>query len=114
MLAGMMGTAGTPDTYLDYKRDLWVEWKVISEDDRVPKQLHAKHLPTPAQALWLNRRWQVGGNAVVLVGIKLRGRAYGLVLATPQDWDGPALLTDPRLTMRSASELAAYLLERVS
>lgn len=111
MMASMMGCAGTPDTYLDGERDLWVEWKVLPQDDKLPAVLPTKSTPTALQQLWLTRRWNAGGNAVVLVGIKLRGRAYGFVLESPQEWSSVTPLKLDRYTnsMRSAADLAAYL-----
>ena|SRR5690606_34133243 len=114
MLAGMMGTAGTPDTYLDHKRDLWVEWKVLSREDHLPAVVPTKSMPTDIQREWLDRRFAAGGNAVVIVGIKLRGRAHGFVLESPPEW-----ATSPRVEhysklLRPAADLAQYIQRRVS
>src|SRR5690606_37815877 len=86
MMAGMMGCAGTPDTYLDYKRDLWIEWKVLPNDDRLPAVVPTKSMPTELQAAWLTRRFNAGGNAICIVGVKISRRAYGFVLSSPAEW----------------------------
>lgn len=115
MLASMMGTAGTPDTYLDYLSDLWVEWKVLSRDDHLPANIPASALPTALQKLWLNRRYAAGGNAIVIVGCKLRGRAHGFVLQTPEEWSGIIPLPEHYTKLlRTAAELAAYITTRIS
>lgn len=113
MLAGMMGTAGTPDTYIDGDLgDGWIEWKVLPNDNRLPAQVPKASTPTALQQIWLNRRFERGGNALVIVGVKLRGRAYGFVLSSPNEWTTPPLKEwyEPRL--QSAAELAGYLTKR--
>lgn len=113
MLAGMMGTAGTPDTYLDGKAgDGWVEWKVLPNPDRLPPVIPKASMPTELQKLWLGRRWERGQNALVIIGVKLRGRAHGFVLSSPNEWTTPPLREwyEPRLL--SAKELANYLEDR--
>lgn len=116
MMANMMGCAGTPDTYLDYERDLWVEWKVLPVDGRMPAVLPTKATPTELQQRWLTRRWLRGGNACVIVGLKLRGRAYGFVLESPQEWSSASPLKLDRYTdsLRAAADLALYLEHRVT
>lgn len=104
---------GTPDHYFDWKRDLWVEWKVLNREDHLPASIPESALPTEKQNSWLTRRYENGGNAVVIVGIKLRSRMHGFVLETPSEWGLPGPLRawyEPRL--RSAAELAAYIVER--
>lgn len=113
MIAGMTGVSGTPDTYIDYKRDLWVEWKVLPNEDRLPELIPARSLPTELQHEWLHRRYTAGKNALVIVGVKLRSRAWGFVLDSPSMWSRlPRDRYEPLL--RPAPELAAYLLEKVS
>lgn len=114
MLAGMMGTAGTPDTYIDHKRDLWVEWKALPREDHLPKVVPAKSMPTPIQREWLDRRFAAGGNAIVIVGVKLRGRAHGFVLDSPPAWSVPPLADDYTKLLCSAADLASYIQRRVS
>ena len=114
MLAGMMGTAGTPDTYFDHLRDLWVEWKVLPTEDKLPAVVPAKSLPTPIQCEWLDRRWKAGGNAIVIVGVKLRGRAHGFVLESPPEWSTPPLVDRYSKLLCTAADLAAYIQRRVS
>lgn len=114
MPAGALGAfPGTPDHYFDWKRDLWVEWKALNREDHLPASIPNDALPTEKQRAWLNRRFAAGGNAVVIVGVKLRSRMYGFVLESPSEWGSPGPLRawyEPRL--RSAAELAAYILER--
>ena len=114
MIAGAYGVAGTPDTYLDLDRDIWVEWKVLPREDHLPAVVPTKSMPTDLQQLWLTRRFNAGGNAVVVVGVKLRGRAHGFVLTCPDEWSRPPLrdFYEPRL--RPAAELCAYLIQRIS
>lgn len=116
MLAGAMGYAGTPDTYLDFDRDLWVEWKVLPRDDHLPKVVPEKSMPTALQQRWLTRRWNAGGNAVVIVGVKRGGRAHGFVLDSPVQWSPKApLLRDLYESMLvPAVSLAAYITRRVT
>lgn len=114
MLAGMMGTAGTPDTYFDYITDLWCEWKVLPADDKLPAVVPAKSLPTVAQRDWLDRRWNAGRNAIVIVGVKLRGRAHGFVLDSPPAWSTAPLRDHYEQNLCSAADLAKYIEERVS
>lgn len=113
MLAGMMGTAGTPDTYIDGSAgDGWIEWKVLPNADRLPATIPAKSMPTALQRQWLDRRFERGGNALVIVGVKLRSRAHGFVLSSPHEWTTPPLREwyEPRLL--TAAELANYLKNR--
>ena len=114
MLAGMMGTAGTPDTYIDHKRDLWVEWKVLPREDHLPEVVPAKSMPTDIQRQWLDRRFATGGNAIVIVGVKLRGRAHGFVLESPPEWSTPPLVEHYSKLLCTAADLAAYIQRRVS
>lgn len=114
MLAGMMGTAGTPDSYYDFNRDLWVEWKMLKGEDRLPAVIPQDKMPTELQRLWLERRWNAGRNAVCIIGVKLRNRAYGFILESPEQWREPPSREwfEPRL--RNAKQLAEYIIERVS
>lgn len=114
MLAGAYGVAGTPDTYLDFNHDLWVEWKMVPGEDRLPAELKDKLLPTPLQQAWLNRRYRAGRNALAIIGFKLRGRAHGVILATPEEWSNPVSRGTYEPRLQPAAALAAYLLERVS
>lgn len=114
-LAGAYGTGGTPDTYLDFNRDLWVEWKAVPGEDYYPRELKEEngYLPTLLQRAWLDRRYANGANALCIVGFKLRGRAHGVILDTPKLWTGPVSRGTYEPMLRSAVDLAAYLKERV-
>jgi hypothetical protein len=113
-LAGAYGVAGTPDTYLDGARDLWVEWKVVPGEDYYPRELKNKYLPTALQREWLDRRYRNGGNALCIVGFKLRGRAWGVVLETPKQWSHPVPRESYEPRLQRAGDLALYLEGRLT
>lgn len=111
MTMASLTTNGTPDRYLDYKVDLWAEFKMA--------KTHGKHgynvgdMLSGPQRIWLGRRYKAGGNCVVVVGVP-SDRARGFILTTPDEWNGiiqPEVFI-PRLMY--AAELAGRLLERVS
>lgn len=110
----MQSTAGTPDSYYDYKRDLWVEWKSLPGEDYFPRELKGKWMPTVKQCEWLNRRYKAGGNVIVIVGFKIKGRVHGVVLDTPKLWSNPLPEAIYRERMKSAQQLAEYIEGRVS
>lgn len=114
MIAGAFGVAGTPDTYLDYVSDLWVEWKMLPREDHLPEVVPTKSLPTDIQQQWLNRRFKNGGNAVVVVGVKIGGRAHGFVLDTPSSWCGRPTRAEYEPLLRTSADLCAYLVNRIS
>lgn len=115
MTMASLSTNGTPDRYLDYKRDLWVEFKMASTHGRNGYNVGAddKSMLSGPQKEWLRRRWLVGYNTLVVVGVP-SDRARGFILTEPDEWESrvmPAVFI-PRLMY--AAQLAAYLLERVS
>lgn len=113
MTLGSMTTGGTPDYYYDHERDLWVEYKAFDRDDHFYSTIPEKFLPTALQRAWLDRRFAAGGNAVVVVGLKLNGRAHGFFLETPEEWSArhPAEWYRPKiLDMRA---LSSALLSRL-
>lgn len=114
MTMASMTTGGTPDYYYDYKRDLWVEYKALRQDDHFPRVLPEDALPTPLQRQWLNRRFAAGGNVVVAVGLKLKGRAHGILLEDPDQWSTrhPIEWYQPRVL--SLQTLCDLLLKRLS
>lgn len=112
--ATFMSTAGTPDHYFDYHSDLWVEWKVFGSPTKLPPTVDATKLLSGPQTRWLNRRWSNGRNAVVIAGIKIRARAYGLVLADPVDWSRPISREEYEPMLRPSADLAAYITDRVT
>lgn len=81
-----MTTGGTPDYYYDYELDLWVEYKALSPNESLPARIPERALPTALQRLWLDRRYAAGGNALVAVGLKVKGRVHGFLLETPEQW----------------------------
>lgn len=109
-----MSAAGTPDTYVDYRSDLWVEWKFLPGEDRLPATITERHLPTPKQREWLNRRYLAGRNALVVVGIKLKNRAHGILLDAPEQWSQPIerAVYEPKII--PASQIAQFIAGLVS
>lgn len=115
MTLAALSTNGTPDRYLDYKRDLWVEFKMADTYGNKGYNVGAddKGMLSPKQREWLRRRWTAGFNAVVIVGVP-SDKARGFVLTEPDEWETRVMpeVFIPRLMY--AAQLAAYLLERVS
>lgn len=115
MAAGPFSTAGTPDKYFDYKRDLWIEFKLADHHGNRGYNVggDGSCMLTDLQKRWLRRRWKTGGNACVIVGVP-SNRARGFVLETPEEWESVVSkdLFIPRL--KYAPELAHYILTRVS
>lgn len=115
MAAGPFSTAGTPDKYFDYKRDLWVEFKLAQHHGNRGYNVGGEGscMLTELQKRWLRRRWEIGGNACVIVGVP-SNRVRGFVLETPDEWEAVV----PKLTfierLKWAPELAHYILTRVS
>lgn len=114
MHASAMSYPGTPDTYLDWHHDLWIETKILPYNDRLPKSIPLRALPTEQQYRWLERRWKAGGNALCLVGFKIKTKWHGWILAHPDEWNFG--LTKERLLdeYKPAVELAAYIERRIS
>jgi hypothetical protein len=114
MPAGASGAfPGTPDSYFDYERDLWVEWKVYPEGV-LSVNTPLKALPTDKQRMWLDRRYKAGGNACVILGFKVGSRMHGVVLETPSLWHAPAAREWVRAHSLPAADLGAYIFKRVS
>lgn len=113
MTLASMTTGGTPDYYYDYAQDLWVEYKALSSSDTLPALIPEKALPTPLQRQWLDRRFANGGNTVVAVGLKVKGRVHGFLLETPEEWSTrwPKEWYSPRIV--PASTLATKLFTRL-
>lgn len=113
MTAVSMTHGGTPDYYYDLERDLWVEYKAFSRDDHLPALIPERDLPTDLQRHWLDRRYKAGGNALVIVGLKINGRAHGFMLETPEQWSvrHPKEWYSPRIL--PVTEIASRLLLRL-
>ncbi len=98
--------------------DLWVEYKSVAKDfgesKNLPSILPANCLPTELQQLWLNRRFCNSGNVLVIVGIKIKSRAHGIILNDPTEWSvrQPREVYAPRL--ESAADIAAKLIQRLT
>lgn len=114
MTLGSQSYGGTPDYYYDLQADLWVEYKAFDRDDHFYSTIPDKFLPTALQRAWLDRRFAAGGNAVVVVGLKLNGRAHGFFLETPQEWSTklPAEIYKPRVM--PVVKIAERLLSKIS
>lgn len=112
MTGAAMTTNGTPDRYLDFRRDLWAEFKF---HPALPIQLHMEKILSPLQSRWLNRRHAAGGNAVVVAGFIMDGKNVGVILNSPSLWNGAPL---PRAWLvanaQTIPQLAKSLLLRIS
>ena len=113
MTLSSMTHAGTPDYYYDLQSDLWVEYKAFDRDDHFYSTIPEKFLPTELQRIWLDRRYAAGGNAVVVVGLKVRGRVHGFFLETPEQWSTrhPKSFYEP--LVMPAESIALKLLQRL-
>jgi len=110
MTTASMSYAGTPDRYIDYHRDLWVEFKYAKHVTR--HGIDVGKLLTPLQKRWLRRRWDAGRNACVIVGVP-SDRSRGFVLDTPDEWEATVNAARIAKCVVPAAELAAYVLRRV-
>lgn len=102
---------GTPDRYIDYKRDLWVEFKYAKT--KGTNGFNMAEMLSPQQKVWLRRRYEAGRNAIVIVGVPdPKTKAMGFVLNHPDLWEAIKLrVHEPLLTAR---ELSDYILMRVT
>lgn len=105
---------GTPDYYVDWQRDLWVEFKVLDRDNHLPKVMRQDALPSTLQDKWMSRRHAGGGNVCCIVGTKIGSRIFGFVLTDPVAWTcrQPRSWYEDKLL--PAADLAAYIEGRVS
>ncbi len=114
MTLGSQSYAGTPDYYYDHELDLWVEYKAFRRDDHFYSTIPEEALPTALQRAWLDRRYAAGGNAVVVVGLKLNGRAHGFFLETPEQWSTRLPATCYRSLVMPVASIADAMLKRIS
>lgn len=112
MTAASLTTNGTPDRYIDYKSDLWVEFK-YADTSGARNGIAVHTMITPLQHRWLERRYNAGKNACVILGLP-SDRARGLILETPEEWQSHVTPTTIAQKIVDAPRLAAYLLARVS
>ena len=113
MLASHMSFPGTPDTYFDYRTDLWAEFKALRRDNHLPERLPKEALPTEAQFNWLTRRSEAGSNAIVMIGFKLKGRIAGMLL--PREyWKTPMLRSEYEILLHPPAILAGTILNLVT
>jgi hypothetical protein len=112
MTTASLTHGGTPDRYIDYKSDLWVEFK-YADTSGMRNGIAIGRMITPLQHRWLERRFLAGGNVMVILGLP-SDRARGIFLETPEAWQGHV---DPEMIAQritDAPRLAARILERVS
>ena len=111
MTMASLTTNGTPDRYLDYKTDLWVEFKYAKTFGN--KGYDVGKMLSGSQKEWLRRRWKAGKNALVVVGVPA-DRARGFILTTPDEWESRVMpeVFIPRLM--DGARLAAELLKDIS
>lgn len=102
--------AGTPDRYIDYKHDLWVEFKYAQTTGR--HGVAVEKMLSPLQKRWLRRRYNAGHNACVIVGLP-SDRARGIVLEDPSEWECRVVPEWIIERIKTAPELANYILKRV-
>lgn len=111
MTMASLTTNGTPDRYLDYKTDFWVEFKYAKTFGNKGYDV-GKMLSGP-QREWLRRRYKAGHNCCVVVGVP-SDKARGFILTKPSEWESRVMpdVFMPRL--QDGARLAAALLEFVS
>lgn len=112
MTMASLSQNGTPDRYIDLKRDLWVEFKYANTTG-ARKGLNIGAMLSESQKIWLGRRYAAGGNAVVIVGVP-SDRTRGFVVETPDEWEGRVDTAYIVAHIKTAPELAAYILARVT
>ncbi len=115
MTFAALSANGTPDRYIDFNSDLWVEFKYAQTQGRNGYNVGAdeKGMLSAKQKEWLARRYAKGENCLVVVGVP-SDRARGFILTSPAEWEAvvPPEVFIPRLAY--AGELAAHILRRVS
>lgn len=110
MTTASLSYGGTPDRYLDFHRDLWVEFKYAKHVSR--NGVAVGRMLSSLQRQWLRRRFDAGGNACVVVGVP-SDRARGFVIERPEVWEGVIPKAFVLASIKNAPELAAYLLRRL-
>lgn len=110
MTTASLSYGGTPDRYVDYRHDLWIEFKYARSVSR--NGVHVGKMLSELQKQWLRRRYKAGMNACVIVGLP-SDRARGVVLESPSEWEQDVLPTWIATSIKSAPELAHYILKRV-
>lgn len=98
---------GTPDNYYDGpKSDLWIEYKYVTKFPRVLDLLKPTTKPhlTPLQQLWLDRRYDNGGNAAVIIG----SREGGLILIN-KGWNTLICREEAFQELKTKKEVAAWI-----
>ncbi len=115
MAAGAFGSNGTPDRYFDYRKELWVEFKMATSHGSRGYNVGdgENSMLSGLQKAWLCRRWRAGRNACVIVGVP-SDHTRGFVLDTPNEWMGVVKPETFIPRLKYAPELAAYILSRVS
>lgn len=109
MTGAALANNGTPDRYLDYERDLWVEFKWHPV---FPRFLRPAQMLSGLQLRWLKRRHEAGRNAAVAIGFPMDGKNVGVVLDTPDLWETELHRTWLVNASRSIPDVAEYLYMR--
>lgn len=113
MTGAALSNNGTPDRYLDFNSDLWVEFKYIKH---LPREFlrPADDLLSPLQRSWLNRRSRAGDNAWVIIGFPYEGKNYGVLLASHWEWASAFTKSDLLERRMTIAELADSITKKVS
>ena len=81
MTGSAMTANGTPDRYYDgTKRDLWVEYKMLSN---MPRSHYVVGKYTALQYQWMDRRYATGKNVIGVVGLP---DGTAVIQTTPEEW----------------------------
>lgn len=106
MTGAALANNGTPDRYLDYELDLWVEFKW---HPNFPRFLRPAEMLSGLQHRWLKRRHKAGRNAVVVIGFPKDGKNVGVILDDPSYWERELPRSWLSEAARSIPGIADYL-----
>jgi hypothetical protein len=112
MTGASMTMNGTPDRYIDWHHDLWVEFK-YADTTGMRNGIAVHKMISALQHRWLKRRFDAGGNALVILGLP-SDRTRGVLLPTPELWCKQVTPEYIVRNIKTAPELAAHILERVT
>lgn len=110
MTSASLSNNGTPDRYLDFNRDLWVEFKY---HPAFPRLLKPYDMLTALQLRWLERRWDAGQNAIVVIGMPYEKRTMGVVFDKKHEWRQDHTRDSLRERLLSVHQIADYIYGRV-
>ena len=128
MTGAALANNGTPDRYLDFDRDFWVEFKFLKSMPRA--YVVPSTLMTALQRQWLERRWRSGRNAALCIGFIApsidRATKAGVAMSIPPGRTCGVLIDHPALwndrwdagrffaNAESVKALGALLTQKVS